>query len=109
MRSVERNHRRRLVLAGVCPAQGTHLHLDDHLCWPRRLWLSDILNPHISWSGIHRCFHRLAPFPLPDSQSTSSSGACFPLPPADLNTSPPILPLPLPARFPTSCSLNLNP
>src|SRR5437764_10074482 len=39
VRFVKRNHRRRLVLAGVCPAEGAHLALDDHLCRPRRLWL----------------------------------------------------------------------
>src|ERR1051326_2112085 len=31
----EWNHSGRLVLAGVCPTQRTHFHLEDNFLWPR--------------------------------------------------------------------------
>src|SRR6266567_161155 len=66
----ERNHRCLLILAGVCPAQRSHRHLEQYLSWPRSPRFGDLLDSHIAGAVIHCSFHctislRIARLPRP--------------------------------------------
>src|SRR5712691_2946697 len=81
----ERNHRCLLVLAGICPAQRSHRHLEQDLSWPRRPRFGDLLDSHIAGAVIHCSFHctislriarlprPIAPAAVPASTTTSRS------------------------------------